>query len=81
MAEYIDCDIKNIPIEVLAVALVTTDTNGDAAIRVVFNEDTGNDLLDCDLKAMSFEQIIRKVVVLDTNGKPALNLASFPVAP
>ena len=78
MPEYLDCDIKNIPLESLVRALITEDTNGDAALRIVNNVDTGNDFLNCDLKNLSIEQILRKVIILDGNGKPAINLAEFP---
>lgn len=78
---FIDCDIKAIPIATLKKALITKDTNGDAAIRVVIGEDTGDPYFDCDLKSLTEEQILRKLIVLDGNGKPALNLAAFPVAP
>jgi len=76
MPEYTDCDNKNIPFDVLIRSLITTDDNGDAAIRVTNNLDTEVPFVDCQNKNISFEQAIRKAIV-DVNGKPALNLASI----
>lgn len=75
---YLDCDIKNLPLEVLLKGLITVDTNDEAALRVVNSVDSGNDLLSCDLKNMTIEQALRQVIVLDSNGKPAINLAAAP---
>jgi len=75
--EFINCDIKAIPLEVLVRGLLTIDTNGDVALRVVNNTDSGVDLLDCDLKNLSLEQILRKAIIVDGGGKPAINLASL----
>jgi len=79
--EFINCDLKAIPLDVLVRGVLTKDTNGDTAIRVVNNEDSGVDLIDCDLKNLTLEQVLRKAIILDGNGKPAINLASLPVAP
>jgi len=79
--DFLNCDIKSIPVATLKRALITKDTNGDAALRVVMNVDSGNSLLDCDIKSLTEEQLFRKVIILDGNGKPAINLAAFPVVP
>ena len=78
---YLDCDIKNLPLDVLFKGLITVDANGEAALRVVNSVDSGNDLLNCDLKNMTIEQALRQVIVLDSNGKPAINLAAAPAVP
>ena len=75
--EFVNCDIKAIPLEVLMRGLLTVDTNGDTALRVVNNTDSGVDLLDCDTKNLSLEQMLRKAIIVDGNGKPAINLASL----
>lgn len=77
--DYLNCDIKSIPVETLKRALITKDSSGNAAIRVVIGVDSGDDFLDCDVKSLTEEQIFRKLITVDTNGKPALNLAAFPV--
>ena len=76
MAEYTDCDNKNIPFEVLVRSLITTDDNGDAAIRVTNNLDTEVPFIDCSNNTLTLEQSIRKAIV-SVNGLPALNLASL----
>ena len=74
--EFTNCDNKNIPFDVLIRSLITTDANGDAAVRVTNNLDTEVPFINCDNNAMTFEQAIRKAIVV-VNGLPALNLASI----
>jgi hypothetical protein len=76
--EFLNCDIKAIPLDVLMRGLLTIDTNGDVALRVVNNVDSGDNLLDCDLKNLTLEQALRKAIIIDGNGKPAINLATAP---
>lgn len=78
MAEFVDCDINAIPLEVLVRGLLTLDTNDNVALRTVNSIDSGDDVLDCDLKNLSMEQVLRRAIIIDGNGKPAINLAVFP---
>ena len=77
MAEFLNCDTNTISLDVLVRGLLTVDTNGDVALRVVNNTDSGVDFLDCDLKNLSLEQVLRKAIIIDGGGKPAINLASL----
>jgi len=76
MPEFTNCDNKNIPFDVLLRSLITTDDNGDAAIRVANNLDTEVPFIDCANNSLTLEQVIRKAIIV-VNGKPALNLASI----
>lgn len=73
-----ECEDKNKSLFELFKDLLTLDTNGDAAIRVVVGEDTGVSFIDCEKKSYTDDEISKSLITQDCNGKPALNLAAFP---
>ena len=80
MAEFTNCDNKNIPFEDLLKSLMTIDQNGDVAIRVINNTDTEVPFYDCDNKNIPLEDAVRKAII-SIDGLPTLNLAVITPGP
>ena len=80
LPEYIDCNNKDIPFDVLMKSLLTIDDNGNVAIRIIHSADSEVPYVDCDNASEGFETMVRRAIV-SVNGLPTLNMAVITPAP
>lgn len=75
MADYITCSIKDMTPDQLSAALLTKNTQGEMAIRVVFVDGCALDAIDCSNNILTKEQTSALSIGISSCGKPALRLA------
>jgi hypothetical protein len=75
MADYITCAIKDLSPEALASALLTKNSSGEFAVRVMFVDACSDDAIDCSNNSFSKEHNHKMSIGISECGKPALRLA------
>lgn len=77
----LDCTNNYLSTEDLLKALVTKDSDGNLALRIVEVEGCEEDGLGCDVSHLGFEDLLRLCIGVSECGKPAIRLAKPPVTP
>lgn len=75
MADFITCAIKDLSPDALAAALLTKNSSGEFAVRVMFVDACDNDAIDCNNNSLSKETTHKLSIGISECGKPALRLA------
>lgn len=71
---YISCVLKDLTPEALASAMLTKNTDGEIAIRVVFIDADATDGVECGIP-LNKESAHKATIGLSEGSKPALRLA------
>lgn len=72
--DYGNCDLGNVPLDILLRDLMTQDADGAKGLRVMYIEACSEEGSACDIP-MTAEQVFRSCIGINDCNKPAIRLA------
>lgn len=78
MSNYLDCANKILTPEQLISALLTKNSAGEGAIRVMLTNACTENAIDCSNGALPLQTNLAKAIGVSSCGKPALRLGITP---